>query len=222
MSVVLFPPAHLAPAARAPAFGCAWLTALGSVAVAEVVAAATGRAASIKWPNDVRVNGRKIAGILVERALAPSTGGRDLHAAADLDLSPRGVVVGIGLNVNLAPTDLPPELEHRTTSLFMECGGPLDRSDLVRELIRRLDHWYDAGRSGGASTLNRPWRALSEHLGTMIRVVTPATTIAGRLIDLDFDAGLTLFVESALISQGQSPRGVRIPLADVLELQPAE
>ena len=72
MSVVLFPPPHLAPAVPEAAFGCAWLTALGAVATAEVVAAWTGRDATIKWPNDVRVDGRKIAGILVERALAPS------------------------------------------------------------------------------------------------------------------------------------------------------
>ena len=63
MSVVLFPPPGLAPAAAAAAFGCAWLTALGAVATAEVVSAWTGRDATIKWPNDVRVDGRKIAGM---------------------------------------------------------------------------------------------------------------------------------------------------------------
>ena len=72
MSVVLFPPPHLAPAVPEAAFGCAWLTALGAVATAEVVAAWTGRDATIKWPNDVRVDGRKIAGILVERVPAPA------------------------------------------------------------------------------------------------------------------------------------------------------
>src|SRR5438552_12882288 len=74
MSVVLFPPPELAPARPAAAFGCAWLTALGAVATAEVVSAWTGRDATIKWPNDVRVDGRKIAGILVERALPPTPG----------------------------------------------------------------------------------------------------------------------------------------------------
>ena len=53
------------------AFGCAWLTALAAVATAELVSAWTGRDARIKWPNDVRVEGRKIAGILVERVVVP-------------------------------------------------------------------------------------------------------------------------------------------------------
>ena len=71
MSVLLFPPPELARlGAEAPA-GCAWLTALAAVATAELVSSWTGRDARIKWPNDVRVDGRKIAGILVERALRP-------------------------------------------------------------------------------------------------------------------------------------------------------
>ena len=76
MSVVLFPPPHLAPVVSEAAFGCAWLTALAAVAAAELVTAWTGRDAKIKWPNDVRIDGRKIAGILVERVLTPSTARR--------------------------------------------------------------------------------------------------------------------------------------------------
>ena len=65
----------LAPAVPETAFGCAWLTALAAVAAAEVVTAWTGRDATIKWPNDVRIDGRKIAGILVERVPASGTAG---------------------------------------------------------------------------------------------------------------------------------------------------
>ena len=82
MSVVLFPPAHLAPALPEAAFGCAWLTALGAVAAAEVVTAWTGREATIKWPNDVRIDGRKIAGILVERVPAPARRDRPARRAS--------------------------------------------------------------------------------------------------------------------------------------------
>ena len=66
MSVLLFPPPSLDD--------LAWLTALGAVAVAEVVAGFEGLDARIKWPNDVRVGGRKLAGILVERGRGPCSG----------------------------------------------------------------------------------------------------------------------------------------------------
>ncbi len=82
------------PAGPDSAEGCAWLTALGAVATAEVVTAWTGREAAIKWPNDVRVDGRKIAGILVE---CPSPQGR-------------AAVIGIGLNVNVDREALPADL----------------------------------------------------------------------------------------------------------------
>ena len=77
MSILLFPPERLD--------GTGWLTALGAVAAAEVVSEWTGLEARIKWPNDVRVAGRKIAGVLVERG--------------------PGAVIGIGLNVNATLDD---------------------------------------------------------------------------------------------------------------------
>ena len=90
----------------------AWLTAMGAVATAEVVSAWIGREAAIKWPNDVRVDGRKIAGILVER---PASQGLAASTAAATDGDRPGppdepgpaAVIGIGLNVNLDVDDLP-------------------------------------------------------------------------------------------------------------------
>ena len=72
MSILIFPPAvSKAPRPEAQA-DIAWLTALAAVTTAELVTDWSGRDARIKWPNDVRVEGRKIAGILVERALSPA------------------------------------------------------------------------------------------------------------------------------------------------------
>ena len=175
-----------------PQFGCAWLTALGAVATAEVVAAWTGRTAKIKWPNDVRIDGRKIAGILVERVPAP---GRP--AATDASTPPAlaawGTVIGIGLNVNVSHESLPPELAGQATSMQIEGGGELvDRSDLVRQLIQRLDHWYDASRSRGVEILNAPWRSHSEHLGRTVRITTAMRTVSGVLVDIDLRSGLTV------------------------------
>ncbi len=208
MSVLLFPPPHLASAVPEAAFGCAWLTVLGAVATAEVVAAWTGRDAAIKWPNDVRVDGRKVAGILVERA---SPRGPAASGIADAEPA-HGVVIGIGLNVNLDRDSLPTELRDGSTSLRIERdGSAVDRSEVARDLIRRLDHWYDASLALGPEIINAPWRDLSEHFGQAVRVTTPSGPRAGRLVNLDVRNGLTLSIEPELI---------RLPFTAILAVEP--
>ncbi|WP_406693631.1 biotin--[acetyl-CoA-carboxylase] ligase [Singulisphaera sp. Ch08] len=184
MSVLLFPTENLAEVG--------WLTALGAVAVAEVVAAWTGLDAQIKWPNDVRVAGRKIAGILVERG--------------------DGAVIGIGLNANISRADFPAELHETATSLRILTGETVDRSELARALIRRIDDWYDRGWSLGPDTLNPAWRDRSEHLGRMVQVATPSGSHRGRLVDLDLRRGLTL------TGSDQDGRAQQFSVRDVLTL----
>jgi BirA family biotin operon repressor/biotin-[acetyl-CoA-carboxylase] ligase len=186
MSVLLFPPTPLS--------ATGWLTALGAVAAAEVVHEWTGRKAGIKWPNDVRVEGQKIAGVLVERG--------------------NGAIIGIGLNANLRRGDLPQPLSVSTTSLLELLGGPVDRSELARALIRRLDAWYERGRAEGPETLNPAWRDRSEHLGRAVCVTTPAGPRLGRLDDLDLQRGVSLALPDG--SHGM------ITASDVLDLSPCE
>ena len=95
------------------------LSLIAGLAVAEALEAFVPLA-EIKWPNDVRVSGKKIAGILVE-------------AGADF------VIIGIGINVN--STSLPEALA--ATSLRDECGSEIDRAEVLREVIVRLAHYAD-------------------------------------------------------------------------------
>ncbi len=222
MSVLLFPPPHLAGAVPESAFGCPWLTALGAVATAEAVATWTDREVTIKWPNDVRVGGRKIAGILVERGLAarpPAPPPRSAMPSRPV----RGVVIGIGLNVNLDADAFPDDLRSRATSLQIERGGDsVDRSELCRDLIRRLDHWYDLSRTAGPDVLNLPWREFSEHLGRIVSVATVAGSVTGRLVDIDLILGLSLEIETSHGPGKEATTGTRrviFPPADVLALE---
>jgi BirA family biotin operon repressor/biotin-[acetyl-CoA-carboxylase] ligase len=222
MSALLFPAPRVAGMVPEAAFGCPWLTAVGAVATAEVVARWTGRQATIKWPNDVRVGGRKIAGILVERTLAPRESDSQQRSTA-VASSGQGVVIGIGLNANVKLDELPDDLRSSATSLQIERGGkPVDRSDLCRDLIQRLDHWYELSRRAGPRSLNIPWRALSEHPGQIVQVATPGGSVIGRLIEMDLIFGLALEVEA---NRNQAPdaspdvRRVIIPQADVLALE---
>lgn len=208
MSLLIFLPRALDSADPDAGQDCAWLTALGAVATAEVVSAWIGRDAAIKWPNDVRVDGRKIAGILVERP-AP-------HGLPGSSESARGgaAVIGIGLNVNVDRGALPAELESLATSIQIERHGlPVDRSELASHLIRRLDYWYDLVRSRGCAALHAPWRDRNELLGQAVRVATPAGPRSGRLVDLDALLGLTL---EDVGRQGL----IRIRLAEVLAIEP--
>jgi BirA family biotin operon repressor/biotin-[acetyl-CoA-carboxylase] ligase len=120
-------------------------SALVGLAAGVAVARAVGHDARLKWPNDVRIGGRKMCGILGE--LAPS---------GDY------VVVGIGVNVGHEEGDLPPELE--ATSLRIASGGsPPRRDELCIAVLRELDSLV-------GSDFMDDYRALCETIGSRVRV----------------------------------------------------
>ena len=100
------------------------LTGVASRACADAIAAVTGLEPELKFPNDVLVGGRKVAGILAE-------------AREDR------VVLGIGVNVNVTVQELPREVERPATSLLVETGAGVDRAALLVELLERLERRYD-------------------------------------------------------------------------------
>jgi len=110
------------------------LSLVGGLAVAETVEAATTLAAQIKWPNDVLVNRRKVAGILAE--------------AAD-----GSVLLGIGLNVNQSRDQLPAEAKVAPASLLTTDGVRRERAPLLADLLFRLEQAYDLWREGGLDPL---------------------------------------------------------------------
>jgi BirA family biotin operon repressor/biotin-[acetyl-CoA-carboxylase] ligase len=93
-------------------------------AVAEAIADVTGIDPAIKFPNDVLVGGKKVAGILAE-----SSEGR--------------VVLGIGVNVNQTAEELPRDAQTEPTSLRIEVGDRVDRADLLAAILLRLERSYD-------------------------------------------------------------------------------
>jgi len=101
-------------------------------AVAEAIARVTGIEPTIKFPNDVLIGGRKVAGILAE-----SSEGR--------------VVLGIGVNVNQTADELPADARLDPTSLRIEIGKPVDRPELLAAILLRLERAYDAWVATGTS-----------------------------------------------------------------------
>jgi BirA family biotin operon repressor/biotin-[acetyl-CoA-carboxylase] ligase len=110
------------------------LSLVGGLATAETVERATGLAAQIKWPNDVMLNRRKVAGVLAEA------------------LSGR-VVLGVGLNVNQGREELPAEAQTPPASLYTIDGVRRERAPLLAELLAALERTYDRWRDGGLDTL---------------------------------------------------------------------
>jgi BirA family biotin operon repressor/biotin-[acetyl-CoA-carboxylase] ligase len=110
------------------------LTMVAALATAEAVEAATGWSAQIKWPNDVMLNRRKVAGILAE-------------------LEDGTVVVGIGLNVNQTREQLPAQVTTEPSSLRVLTGTTYDRAALLGSLLFRLERLYDGWRHGGLADL---------------------------------------------------------------------
>jgi len=158
----------LRPGAVSPTlFG--WLPLVTGLAVRDALAAEGGVDATLKWPNDVLVDGRKLAGILVEMTTVQGGG--------DFALRLPALVVGVGINVGLTRDELP--VPH-ATSLALE-GGTTDREVLATAVLEALAHrhaqWRDCERGSGSTVseeLVHAYTAACSTLGTEVRVELPA------------------------------------------------
>ncbi|HEX7879969.1 MAG TPA: biotin--[acetyl-CoA-carboxylase] ligase, partial [Candidatus Eisenbacteria bacterium] len=112
------------------------VTALGALAISDAVGRLTGRAATVRWPNDVLVGRSKLAGVLAE---ARGQGTR-------LEV----VVLGIGVNVGQRAADFPEELAGIATSMSIEAGRPVDRVLAFQSIVESFEQGYDQmQRDGG-------------------------------------------------------------------------
>jgi BirA family biotin operon repressor/biotin-[acetyl-CoA-carboxylase] ligase len=170
LSVVLRP--ALAPAAAPP------LTLVAGVALSDALSAFGVRAA-LKWPNDLLVAGKKIAGILTEMTT------RDQHLEF--------VVVGLGVNLNTP--EFPGELGAIATSLARERQEPIDREAFVTRLLGDLERWLDVFVEEGAGTLVRAWKERTCTLGQRVRVLQGGVPVVGVAQDVDDDGALLLLAE---------------------------
>jgi BirA family biotin operon repressor/biotin-[acetyl-CoA-carboxylase] ligase len=135
-------------------------------------------AIQIKWPNDVLANGRKVAGILC-----------DLSAEMDRI---HYLIVGIGVNVNLDPAALPPDLAATATSLRAVAGVPLSRPALLADLLLELENACAVWTRDGLAPFIAEWTAESALHRRQVVVDTPAGRMAGTVAGLTVDGALQL------------------------------
>lgn len=159
------------------------LTLAVAVAVAEAVEVEADRPVGLKWPNDVEIDGRKVAGILLE--MAGQADGTEY------------VIAGIGVNLEIRDGSIPDELRHRVTWLAREAPRPVTRNRLAAAILERLEDHYTRLHRDGPDPVLAAWRARATILGERVRVVLPTGEVTGVAIDVDRDGALILDVPGA-------------------------
>ncbi len=176
LSVILRP---ALPMSKAPL-----ITLMGAVAVAAAVRAYPGPEAGIKWPNDVLLAGKKVSGLLSE-----------LSAETDRI---RHIVLGIGVNVNMDPRELPPDVRPLATTLADAAGRPVDRTVLLGRLLGELDRWYERLLKDEAAVLAE-WRTLNVTTGRRVTVRGAGPAIEGLARDIDDEGRLLVELDSGVV-----------------------
>jgi BirA family biotin operon repressor/biotin-[acetyl-CoA-carboxylase] ligase len=164
-----------------PAIPMARITLLPFVAALAACDAirAAGLDARLKWPNDVMVSNKKVAGILL-----------DISAEAD---QVNYAVIGIGINTNVDSAAISARLDGiKVTSISDELGHGVSRLDLTRSLLENLEKYYSEMEQRGAGAILQQWRKNSDMLGRRVAVTQGSKTIQGVAADVNDDGSLLL------------------------------
>jgi BirA family biotin operon repressor/biotin-[acetyl-CoA-carboxylase] ligase len=154
------------------------LVLMAAVAAAEALFAQAALPVSVKWPNDILVGGKKIAGILTEMRLA---GDRIDH-----------VVIGMGVNVNTPAECLPPEIAAVATSLCAVTGRTFPRTGLLRAYLEKLEGWYALFQERRFEPIRERWLEIARIIGKQVQITGVGRTYEGEVVDVDPNGFLIL------------------------------
>ncbi|MCW8836096.1 MAG: biotin--[acetyl-CoA-carboxylase] ligase [Rhodospirillales bacterium] len=174
-SIILRPDCSVSVAAQ--------LSFVSAISLIEAVeSAATEKSVDVrgKWPNDVLVNGRKVAGILLECQSRESSGGNSTECA--------WIIIGAGVNVANHPADT----EFPATSLAAEIGQSVAPERVLESYVESLSVWRGRWREYGFSAIREEWLKRAAGLGGTITVRLPTETLDGRFDGLDESGALVL------------------------------
>jgi BirA family biotin operon repressor/biotin-[acetyl-CoA-carboxylase] ligase len=152
------------------------LTFLSAVAVCRAIEKCTQLSARVKWPNDVLLNGKKVAGLLNEMSSETE--------------QVNYVVLGVGVNVNMRAEQFPEDLRYPATSLLIETGNTVSRLDFTRTLLQEIDDLYRLFRKQGSQPIMDAWTELCELTGKQVHVDCGQSEIDGVMLGLAEDGAL--------------------------------
>ncbi|UCF00160.1 MAG: biotin--[acetyl-CoA-carboxylase] ligase [Planctomycetota bacterium] len=151
-----------------------------AVATAEAIGKAGSNEAKIKWPNDIILNGKKAAGILVE---SKANNGDNVY------------ILGIGINCHQKKESFPSELQSRATSIDIEGRTICDRISLAKRLLTSLEHWLEIAQTGSEAVTDR-WCELSNQLGQRVTLSFKGSEFTGNCVGIDPEKGFILQLET--------------------------
>lgn len=154
---------------------------MGALAIAESIKEVTNIKCSLKWPNDVLINEKKVCGILVD---------------VNLESMNKIIVMGIGLNANIEPSLVNNKLSQDSidaTSLNKECGFEIDLVQLTKSIIDRIEYYYyDFLTTGKLMEIIDLWKKNSDIIGKRATVYDGNEKVVGQVIDIEKDGSLLM------------------------------
>jgi BirA family biotin operon repressor/biotin-[acetyl-CoA-carboxylase] ligase len=161
------------------------LSLMAGVAAAQAIERNAPGLVSLKWPNDVWLRGRKTGGIIAE---AVTNSRQELEC----------VLLGVGININLAERDIPVELRDKATSIRIATGRPCDRIGFANSLFSLLDYRYMEIIARGFDAIRLEWERFSALTGKRVTVVDGSRRESGIVRGIDADGALLLEVGNVL------------------------
>ena len=158
------------------------ITLMAAVATGDAIQKFTGLVPLIKWPNDILLRDRKVAGLLNE-----------IHSEMDRI---HFVILGIGVNLNVEEKNFPKEVRTQATSLKKEMGQTISRKVFLKILLQELEGWYTLFLTKGGAAILEAWRERAKIKGRWIQVNSFKESLAGVAVDVDSDGALILETEN--------------------------
>ncbi len=154
-----------------------WIPLATGLALQEAIQTTLGIAPSLKWPNDLLIRNKKLAGILCESTSRGPSGGV--------------FIVGFGVNVNAEREDFPAALQATATSILQESGMPFNRNILLTFIFNHLEKWYDHLASDNIIAVQSAYTAACSTLGIDVRcTLNESREIHGRATAIGRDGSL--------------------------------
>ncbi len=155
---------------------------MAGVALADTIRGVFKLNCSLKWPNDLLIKDKKLAGILAEI----SGDSEEINY----------IILGIGINVNSSPQDIPNDIKDIATSIFIETQNNYLRAELIAHILKKLEYWYNLYIKEGFLPIKKKWMEMNATIGRDVIIFLKDKKINGKATEIDNVGNLVILDES--------------------------